>query len=763
MRDGVHPSYPAQVYDKKQTNHSLTLFAPTKRIWNRGSTLDGPLLTIRLSSPHEDIIRVRIEHFSGENTTNPLAENPELDTITVTETEELIAFQSGQLIAQINKKEWRLDFLGEGVPITSSADKGAAFITTDSDGSFMLEQLSLGVGECVYGLGERFTAFVKNGQVVDIWNKDGGASSEQSYKNIPFYITNRGYGVHVRDTGAVSFEVGSEKASRVLFSVPGQVLEYDIIYGPTPKEILEKYTAVYGRPALPPAWSFGLWLTTSFTTDYDEKTVTGMLDEMAKRDLPLHVFHFDCFWMRPMRWCDFEWDPETFPHPAEMLARLKQRGLKICVWINPYIAQLSSLFDEGVKGGYFLKKPNGDIRQTDDWQAGMAIVDFTNPYARKWYADKLRALLRDGVDCFKTDFGERIPTDVVYFDGSDPVRMHNHYSYLYNKTVFDLLKEERGEGDAVLFARSASTGGHQFPVHWGGDCHSSFESMAESLRGGLSLSLCGYGFWSHDIGGFEGSPRADIYKRWIGFGLLSSHSRLHGSSSYRVPWLFDEEAVDVLRHFTKLKCSLMPYIFGKAVEAHTSGIPTMRAMLLEFPDDPAVDHLDRQYMLGDSLLVAPVLRADNIAEYYLPEGRWTRFTTGEVVDGGRWIRETHGFESIPLLVRQNSIIAVGASDSEASYDYASGAQIRIYQLGDGFSTSALIPDTTGKTVLSIQAKRTGSSIAISLSGRADHPSILLAGINEAKVISGGSSISTPHGTLITPTASEILVNLRSAE
>ena len=331
---------------------------------------------------------------------------------------------------------------------------------------------------------------------------------------------------------------------------------------------------------------------------------------MAERDLPLSVFHFDCFWMRGFRWCDFEWDPAVFPDPEAMLQRLHARGLKVCVWINSYIAQRSPLFEEGKKHGYLLKKTDGSVWQWDLWQPGMGIVDFTNPAACEWFAGHLKRLAKMGVDSFKTDFGERIPTeDVAWHDGSDPQKMHNFYPYLYNKVVFEALHEAKGE--AALFARSATAGCGQFPVHWGGDCYSSFESMAETLRGGLSLGLSGFGFWSHDIGGFEGSPPVEVYKRWLAFGLLSSHSRLHGSSSYRVPWLFDDEAVDVCRHFTKLKCKLMPYLFQKAVEARDTGVPMMRAMLLEFPDDPACATLDQQYMLGDALLVAPIFRADN--------------------------------------------------------------------------------------------------------------------------------------------------------
>jgi alpha-D-xyloside xylohydrolase len=315
---------------------------------------------------------------------------------------------------------------------------------------------------------------------------------------------------------------------------------------------------------------------------------------MADRDIPLSVFHFDCYWMREFNWTDLVWDARVFPDPAAMLRRLRDRGLRICVWINPYIAQRSVLFDEGREHGYLVTRADGSVWQWDMWQAGMALVDFTNPDARQWFAGRLAAVLDMGVDCFKTDFGERIPTDVAWHDGSDPLRMHNYYAYLYNRTVFELLRERNGEPGAIVFARSATAGGQQFPVHWGGDNTSTFESMAESLRGGLSLGLSGFGFWSHDIGGFEGTPDAAVFKRWVAFGLLSSHSRLHGSTSYRVPWLVDDESVDVLRRFTRLKNRLMPYLYQAAVTAHESGTPVLRAMMLEFPDDPACGYLDRQ-------------------------------------------------------------------------------------------------------------------------------------------------------------------------
>ena len=238
-----------------------------------------------------------------------------------------------------------------------------------------------------------------------------------------------------------------------------------------------------------------------------------------------------------------------------------------------------------------------------------------------------------GVDAFKTDFGERIPTDVAYFDGGDPERMHNYYTYLYNQTVFDLLRQEKGEGEAVVFARSATTGGQKFPVHWGGDNSSTYPSMAETLRGGLSLGLCGFGFWSHDISGFNDTATPDLYKRWVAFGLLSSHSRLHGNSSARMPWLFDDEAVDVLRFFNGLKTHLMPYLLDAAREAHEHGWPVCAPMVLEFPDDPTCRPLDMQYMLGSALLVAPVFNPRGDVTYYLPAGEWRHLLTGEIGQG----------------------------------------------------------------------------------------------------------------------------------
>lgn len=719
MKDEITPDYAVEYADSRMDGNSLYVYAPCKHIADRGDCLNIGMLTIKLSSPMEDVIKVSIVHFAGTRYEGPFVEIQETNPhIEIEEDDETIVYQSGSLKAVIDKRpsSWGIVFYDGDRRLTDSGFRNMAHMNNRNTGkTYMVEQLAIDVDEYIYGLGERYTPFVKNGQVVDVWNEDGGTASEITYKNIPFYITNKGYGVFVDNEGDVSYEIGSEKVERVQFSVEGERLDYYVINGQTPMGTVEKYTELTGRPALPPAWSFGLWLTTSFTTNYDEATTGSFIDGMAKRNIPLHVFHFDCYWMEAYEWCNFKWDPKTFPDPKGMLERYHEKGLKICVWINPYIGQKSSLFAEAAENGYLIQKKDGSIWQTNLWQAGMGVVDFTNPAAVLWYQDKLKTLLDMGVDCFKTDFGERIPVkDIVYYDGSDPVKMHNYYTYLYNKAVFELLEKERGKGEAVVFARSATAGGQRFPAHWGGDCSATYPSMAETLRGGLSLACGGFAFWSHDISGFEQTAPADIYKRWCAFGVLSSHSRLHGSSSYRVPWLFDEEACEVLAKFVKCKCALMPYLYAQAVRAHEEGRPMLRPMILDFPQDRSCETLDKQYMLGDSLLVAPIFKESGEVEYYLPKGKWVQLFTGEVINGGEWKKETHDYFSLPLLVKPNSILAVGACHEKPDYDFAENVTFYLSEFEDGAESVIFVTDVKGNKVRRVKAIRNGSVIKVTV-------------------------------------------------
>ncbi len=723
--------FAAEAYAVEPVPGGMRVVAPVGMITQRGDTLNMPTITVEFRACAQGTISVKAWHYEGYDNHLPQFEKNETSCdADVTITDEEAVLDTGVLKVRVTRRPFSYSFEADGRVLTTCGFRNLGYMRWDRQPStmfpaenyltenhkpYMMTELSLGVGECVYGFGERFTAFVKNGQSVDTWNEDGGTASQIAYKSIPFYMTNRGYGVLVDSSDNVSFEVASEKVEYVGFSVPGEAISYYFFYGPEPKQVLNGYTALTGRPALPPAWSFGLWLSTSFTTNYDEATTSSFIDGMFERGIPLSVFHFDCFWMKGFHWCDFEWDKDCFPDIRGTLKRYHEKGLKICCWINPYIAQGTPFFREGMEHGYLLARADGrGVWQTDNWQAGMGLVDFTNPAAVKWYTDKLREVLDCGVDCFKTDFGERIPVNVRYYDGSDPFAMHNYYTYLYNKAVFNLLKEVKGEQEAVLFARSATAGGQQFPVHWGGDCSANYPSMAETLRGGLSFAMSGFSFWSHDISGFESTATPDLYKRWAAFGLLSTHSRLHGSGSYRVPWVFDDEASEVVAYFTKLKCRLMPYLYDKAIEAHEDGTPVMRPMVFEYCTDPAAAYLDTQYMLGESLLVAPIFREDGVSDYYLPAGAWTHLLTGEVREGGRWQRDTYDYFSMPLYVRENTLLALGAQETRPDYDYQENLTLRLYQLADGAAAACRIPSVDGSIVNTVTAARSGARITITL-------------------------------------------------
>ncbi|VDB97661.1 unnamed protein product [Peniophora sp. CBMAI 1063] len=769
LKEGVK-SYPGvQVINTSVKDDGYDLHVSTKAIKWLGDTLGGPFLQVRVYSPSEGIIGVRMQHFYEPSTSANIALFPDahappirdaqLGTLKTSDDAPAVhTLTTGGLTLEIGSEPYSLTFKDpKGRKLTGAGKKynglfdvpykwtqntaaNSSCLTDQFDSNplpavlpttvrYASAELDLSPGELVYGLGEQFGAFVKNGQSVSVWNRDGGTSSDQTYKSVPFYITNRGYGVFVNHPGEVEFEVGSGLVSRVAMGVAGESLEYFLIYGETPLQILERYTRLTGRPALLPSWSFGLWLSTSFLTNYDEKTVSSFLSGMRERQCDVSVLHLDCLWMKKLEWCSFTFDPDTFPDPAKYLASIKQEyGVKVCVWINPYISQLSPLFEEGARNGYYLKRTDGRPWQWDLWQPGMAIVDFTNPAAEKWYVEKLEHLMDLGVDSFKTDFAERIPhTGIVYHDGSDPYRMHNLYATQYNEIVFNLIKRRRGEGQAVLFARAAHAGGQRMPVHWGGDCESTFQAMAETLRGGLSLTTSGFAFSSHDIGGFEGHPPEEIYQRWVAFGLFSSHSRLHGSISYRVPWNYSEAAAQNMAKFLDAKHRLMPYLYDLALKAVHTGAPLQRAMFLEFLEDRTTHTLDMQYMLGPSLLVAPVfVPQGEESEYYLPAGRWTNFfDRSRVVEGPRWIREVVSLDDIPVWAREGTVLPLGpAGKRRPDYALAEEVELAVFELAEGKEATVDLPtgagnEYAGKAVV----RRQGAEVKVTIEGGATLASI----------------------------------------
>lgn len=721
VKDGFKIDYGQSIYDSQIDKDKLILWVPFKVITDPGMTLDDGMLTLKISSPRKNIIRTKLINFKGtiDHGPNFVLNIDKKFKPEISENERVFIFKSGDSRLEITKGNQILfTYYYKNEVRAEIAGRSIARIFDPKGNIHMSNSFVLEPGEKIYGLGERFSNFVKNGQEIDIWNQDGGTETMQSYKNIPLYLSNRSYGIFVNSSKMVSYEIASQQVDRVEFSVPDQVLDFMFIGGQDNKEVLDHYTALTGRPPLLPAWSYGLWLTTSFTTKYDEKTVMSFINGMIERHIPLSVFHFDCCWMMPTQWCDFEWDPDIFPDPEGLLKKIHDKGIKVCVWINPYIAQKSRLFEEGMQKGYFIRRTNGDVWQWDKWQSGMGIVDFTNPDAVKWYQSYLKKLLKQGVDVFKTDFGERIPSEgVKFFDGSDPKKMHNYYTLLYNKIVMDAISEVKGKKEALVFARSATVGSQCYPVHWGGDSSSNYSSMAETLRSGLSFSMSGFGYWSHDISGFEATATPDLYKRWTQFGLLSSHSRYHGSTTYKVPWLYGDEAVEVSRKFTNLKLRLLPYLLAMSTQAHKHGTPIMRPMVLEFPNDPGTSDLDMQYMLGDNLLVAPIFNSKGTVSFYIPQtkGKWISLLTNKIYESGRWYTEKFDEKTLPLLVRPNSILVCGEHNDETMYDFTKHPTIHIFEPENG-KKKAVVTDNYGEVIGNVSYIKENHELTISTTG-----------------------------------------------
>lgn len=776
-RPGWRLQHPCGIQEYHIDEEGVSLLVLCKDKRSPADLTDATTLEYRFTAPREDMIRVHVTHFAGTVRRGPsfqLSTAP--GCAEVRESEDRLILRSGRTRVEIGKEgHLRFSFYYDDRLLTAS--DGLAAYVTDVDyeanrvadinrralphgyteETWLREALTLDVGEQIYGLGEHFTPLVRNGQNLDVWNRDGGSNTEQGYKCVPFHLSSRGYGVLVNTPDYVDYEIGTESVRHVIFQVEDEELEYIVIGGEAPKDVLTAYTALTGRSPVPPAWSFGLWLSTSWLPEFSREEILATIDRMAELGIPLQVFHFDARWMLDFHDCDFRFHPR-YGDARQMLADIHARGVKVCCWINPYVAQPSALFREGLAGGYFVKKPDGNVWQTDIWMTGMAIVDFTNPDAAKWYCDRLGAVLDLGVDCIKTDFAERIPTNVVWHDGSDPRRMHNYYCYLYNEAIYSLLKRKYGENGAVVFGRAATVGTQRFPVNWGGDNQASYVSMAESLRGGLSFCQSGFGFWAHDISGFVGTATPDLYKRWAAFGMLSTHSRLHGMDSFRMPWCFDEESCRVLAHFARLKCSLMPYLYEAAWNVHLTGQPMMRAMMLDFPDDPVCLHLDRQYMLGERLLVGPIFNDRGEGSVYLPAGRWTDLQTGEVVEGGRYITRTCDYFSLPLFVRENSLVARGARDDATVYDYAGGVTFRLYE-PSGRAECRVYEEGRGERLHAV-SETDGETLTFTVDGPAVGAGWRLLLVNRHRVQTRDARVEdTPSGALLTPAKGNIITTV----
>jgi len=526
----------------------------------------------------------------------------------------------------------------------------------------VVENLLLDPEDHFYGGGEKFTRLDLVGRTIRCWQRNPyGARQELAYKNIPLIVGTRGYGIFVDEPTAVTFHLGSRSNRTYTIEAAGSELDYYLIAG-TPKEIVAGYTDLTGKPAVPPEWAFGLWASTYFV-EATETSVQEQTQRLRREGIPCDVYNLDCFWQRRFMWCDFEWDSSRFPDPARLMGELHRKGFHVCLWENPYVSTQSALYQELAAKGYLLRRPDGSVYDALLWsqrsERGMglcAMIDFTNPDAVKWFRDVHKILLAQGADAFKTDFAEEVPADAVFHNGLTGAEMHNPYPLLFQREAFEAIRAHHGR--AVIWARSGAPGSQRYPIHWSGDPECTFVDLANTLRGGLASAMSGFAHWSQDIGGFWGDPSPELYIRWAQCGFLSPLSRIHGATP-RDPWLFGEEALRLFRRFARFRSRLVPYLYSYAWDAAETGMPLMRPMVLEFPEDPAGYAFDLQYCLGRELLVSPVVRADGQVTTYLPRGRWMHWWSGEVLEGPTTIRRQVPLEEIPLYVREDSLVVLG--------------------------------------------------------------------------------------------------------
>jgi alpha-D-xyloside xylohydrolase len=505
--------------------------------------------------------------------------------------------------------------------------------------------------EHFYGFGEKFSDLDKRGQSINLWQANAtGNTRLASYKNVPFFMSSRGYGMFMNTSYPIQHHLGDMIHTRHSFHVQSGLLDYYFIYGPTLKEILPRYTHITGKPGLPPLWSFGLWM--SRMSYREQMQVETVAEQMRAHDIPCDVIHIDTDWFKDPWVNDLEFSEERFPDPSAMIARLREQGFRLTLWQIPYIGTDSKFFAEGAEKGYFARKPDGTPRLIAGFFGQAAVIDYSNPETVAWYTGHMKRLFDMGVAAIKTDFGEGAPIDAEYAT-VDGLAMHNLYPLLYNDAIFNFTKAQTGEG--IVWGRSAWAGSQRYPVQWGGDPAVLWGDLATLWHGGLGFGLSGFPFWSVDIGGFGGTPTPEQYIRWAQPGLFVSHPRAHGPIA-REPWVFGEQALAIFQKYAKLRYRLMPYVWSMAHESVETSLPMLRALVLDWQDDPTVYTIDDQWLFGESLMIAPIFDLSNRRRVYFPAGRWVDFWTDEIIEGGGWQTVEAPLAVMPLYVRGGAII-----------------------------------------------------------------------------------------------------------
>ena len=517
--------------------------------------------------------------------------------------------------------------------------------------------------ERVVGFGESFGRLDKAGTSQELWLQEAfGNASPAAYKQVPWYVSDRGYGLLLHTSNALRVDVGSREHTVLSLTVDDTAaLDWFVVVG-KPAAAIQGYTRLTGAPAVPPRWSFGFWLGRITFSRQDE--VEAVAAQLRKRRIPCDVVHIDTGWFAIDYVCDLKFSPERFPDPSAMTRRLAEQGIKVCLWQWPNYTVSSPLFDEGVAGGYLAKRPSGHTYTfAGGYGEDAALIDFSNPRAVGWYQEQLRALFDLGIAAIKVDYGEGAPPDAVYA-GVPSESMHNLYPLLYQNAVWQVAAEasarpESPDGGPVIWARAGWAGSQRYPVHWSGDGVARFEDLACVLRAGLSIGLSGFPFYSHDVGGFSGNPSEELWVRWVQLGAFSSHIRAHGSPP-REPWAYGDAGEELTRRYLELRSRLLPYLWTEAVRAAQTSLPIMRAMLVEFPDDPVAWSVDDQYLFGSSILVAPVLEEGATRRtVWLPPGEWFDFWTGERLVGPCHIDAEAALDVLPLFVRGGAVLPMG--------------------------------------------------------------------------------------------------------